>query len=120
MNQAPCSQRFVRTRNIELVECQLRSLDVAAWQRRYEGISRGLDLREGSLAEALYDYDPINDRENRQRLAKAVQARGFYVGSSGKGKGKSSSKGDPKKKGKSKGPKRRKAAAVQEACRWKS
>eukprot|EP00439_Symbiodinium_sp_Y106_P076752 s2863_g15.t2 len=42
-------------------------------------------------------------RENRQRLAKAVQARGFYVGGASKGKGRG--KGDSKGKGKSKGKK---------------
>ena len=42
-------------------------------------------------------------RENRQRLAKAVQARGFYVGSASKGKGRG--KGDSKGKGKTKGKK---------------
>ena len=43
-------------------------------------------------------------RENRQRLAKAVQARGFYVGGGSKGKGKGT-KGPAKGKGKSKGKK---------------
>ncbi|OLP79373.1 Retrovirus-related Pol polyprotein from transposon TNT 1-94 [Symbiodinium microadriaticum] len=42
-------------------------------------------------------------RENRQRLAKAVQARGFYVGSASKGKGRG--KGDSKGKGKTKSKK---------------
>ena len=45
-------------------------------------------------------------RENRQRLAKAVQARGYFVGggkSSGKGKGKAKGKSKGGKKGQSKG-----------------
>ncbi|CAE6964690.1 unnamed protein product [Symbiodinium sp. CCMP2592] len=83
---------------------------------------------EEQLQNFLYDHDPVENlaecelayeipedmarelhtcfqthRENRQRLAKAVQARGFYVGGSkGKAKG---SKGAGKGKGKSKGKK---------------
>ncbi|CAE7161267.1 unnamed protein product [Symbiodinium necroappetens] len=84
---------------------------------------------EDQLNNFLYDYDPVENlaecdlasdlpedvarelhtcfqthRENRQRLAKAVQARGFYVGGSSKGKSKGS-KGASKGKGKSKGKK---------------
>ena len=44
-------------------------------------------------------------RENRQKLAKAVQARGYYVRSKGKGKSSSKGKGSSKGAGKGKGKK---------------
>lgn len=70
-------------------------------------------LPEGLTRELVSCFS--THRENRQKLARAVQARGYYVKgkSKGKGKSKSSSKGG-KSKGRGKGGKARSGLSLEE------